>query len=496
MRRHASFGADATMKWPISTLCAGALAPKGLQSPSLWAMSSTNGAPELTNVTPGATPDMGVGGPLRIALLVYRGNPHCGGQGVYVRHLSRELVALGHQVEVFSGPPYPVLDPGVAFTPVPSLDLYRAEDPFRIPKLREFKTTIDMREFGLMCLAAFPEPYAFSHRVRRLLQDRIGDFDLIHDNQCLGTGLLGVMDDGWPLMATLHHPITVDRELDFAHAKTLRRKFTLSRWYSFLGMQMKVARKMPRVVTVSQSSRRDIAKQMGVSDDRMAVVAVGVDPEHFRPLPYIARTPGRIMTTTSSDQPMKGLIPLLEALAKVRTERSDAHLVVMGRLRDKSEIPSVLARLGLDSAITPQGFDAVSFVHGVDDDRVVELYAECEIAVVPSLYEGFSLPAIEAMASGVPLIATTGGALPEVVGTDGETGILVPPGDPSALASAMLRALSDRELRGRLGAAGRERALSLFTWRECAVGTAAQYHETLALLGRTPSASVHQSEKA
>ena len=70
---------------------------------------------------------------LRIALLSYRGNPHSGGQGVYTRWLARELTDLGHRVEVFSGQPYPSLDPDIPFTPVPSLDLYRPENPFRIP---------------------------------------------------------------------------------------------------------------------------------------------------------------------------------------------------------------------------------------------------------------------------------------------------------------------------------------------------------------------------
>jgi len=206
---------------------------------------------------------------------------------------------------------------------------------------------------------------------------------------------------------------------------------------------------------------------MGVPVDRLHIVPVGVDPGIFRPMPHIARVPGRLMTTASADVPMKGLTPLLEALAKVRTERPDAHLVVVGKPRDRSKIPALIERLGLG--------DAVQFVSGVTTERIVELYAETEVACVPSLYEGFSLPAVEAMACGVPLVATTGGAVPEVVGRDGETGLLVPPGDPSALATGILRALGDPELRARIGAAGRERALSMFTWRACAEGTVEQW---------------------
>ncbi len=408
---------------------------------------------------------------LRIAWLVYRGNPHCGGQGVYTRYLARELSALGHEVSVFSGPPYPELDDPRQLVEVPSLDLYRPSDPFRIPKPSEFHDTIDAREFAIMCGAGFPEPYSFSLRARRLLSGRRADFDIVHDNQCLGTGLLGMMRDGWPVLATLHHPITVDRDLDLAHAPNAWRRFTLRRWYGFLDMQMKVARRMPRVVTVSESSKRDIVAQMGVAADRLHIVPVGVDPEIFHPMPEVARVPGRLMTTTSSDVPMKGLIPLLEALAKVRTERADARLVIIGKPKDKSRIPGVIERLGLQ--------DAVEYVSGVTTERIVELYAEAEVAVVPSLYEGFSLPAIEAMACGVPLVATTGGALPEVVGTHEETGLLVPPGDPGALAAMILRALGDADVRARIGAAGRARALDRFTWRATAIGTVENYRALL-----------------
>jgi glycosyltransferase involved in cell wall biosynthesis len=408
---------------------------------------------------------------LRIAWLVYRGNPHCGGQGVYTRYLARELTALGHQVTVFSGPPYPELDDPAQLTEVPSLDLYRPDDPFRVPHVREFKTLVDVREFAIMCAAGFPEPYTFSLRARRLLRDRRHDFDLVHDNQSLGTGLLGMMRDGWPILETLHHPITVDRDLDLAHAPNAYRRFTLRRWYGFLDMQMKVARRMPRVVTVSESSRRDIHAHMGVPLDRLHVVPVGVDPEIFRPLPSVGRVRGRLMTTTSSDVPMKGLAPLLEALAKVRTERDDVELVIIGRPREKSTIPAVIERLGLEHV--------VRFVSGVSTERIVELYAEAEVAVVPSLYEGFSLPAVEAMACGVPLVATTGGAVPEVVGRDGETGLLVPPGDPQTLAAALLRAFAEPELRARVGAAGRARALERFTWRACATGTVDNYRALL-----------------
>src|ERR1700727_1472489 len=409
-------------------------------------------------------------GGLRVAFLIYRGNPRCGGQGVYTRHLTRELVALGHSVEVFAGQPWPELDPGVGFTPVPGLDLYRDPDPFRVPHLREFKTRSDWVEFGIMCTAGFGEPLAFSRRARALLRARRGDVDVVHDNQCLGTGMLGMVADGWPLLTTLHHPITVDRQLALSHTTNPWQRFTTRRWFGFLGMQVRGGRALPAVLTVSENSRRDIAAQMGVAPERMTVVPVRVDHTVFRPFDDVKPVPGRIMVTSSSDVPMKGLVPLLEAVAKLRTER-DVELTVIGRPSEGGRVEKAIARLGLA--------DAVQCVSGITDDELARLYGEAEVAVVPSLYEGFSLPAIEAMACGVALVATTGGALPEVVGTDGETGLLVAPDDPSALAGAIARLLDAPELRARLGAAGRERVMSRFTWQITAAGTAACYEAVL-----------------
>lgn len=404
--------------------------------------------------------------PLRVAFLAYRGNPYCGGQGVYTRHLTRELVALGHEVTVFGGPPYPVLDDGVELVPVPSLDLYREPDPFRTPRLREFRSLVDVVEFAVMCTAGFPEPLTFSLRARRALASRPGAFDVVHDNQSLGSGLLGMLDDGWPVLATVHHPIAVDRALEMAGAPDRWRRLTLRRWYGFVRMQARVARRLPSILTVSESSRADVVTHLGVHPGQISVVPVGVDHARFRPQPEVARVPGRLVTTASADVAMKGLVPLLEALAKVRTERH-AELVVVGAPRRQSGAVATIERLGLEGA--------VRFVTGLSDAALVHLYAEAELAVVPSLYEGFSLPAVEAMACGVPVVATTGGALPEVVGRHGETALLVPPGDVGAMAAAIGRALEGEAMRRRLGRAGRARTVERFTWQATAEATARQY---------------------
>ncbi|MGC8471899.1 MAG: glycosyltransferase family 4 protein [Acidimicrobiales bacterium] len=407
---------------------------------------------------------------MRIAFLVYRGNPQCGGQGVYTRHLTRELVALGHSVTVFSGQPWPLLDEGVGFVPVPGLDLYRDPDPFRLPHPRELRDLAAVAELGVMLTGGFGEPFAFSLRARRALRARRGAFDLVHDNQCLGTGMLGILADGWPLLTTLHHPITVDRQLALSHAPGPWQRYTTRRWFGFLGMQMRVARQLPRIVTVSHSSRADIAAQMGVEAHRMTVVPVGVDHDVFRPRADVMPVPGRIMVTSSSDVPMKGLVPLLEAVARLRASR-DVELVVVGRPRKGGRVDRALDRLGLRAV--------VRCISGITDEELARCYAEAEIAVVPSLYEGFSLPAVEAMACGVPVVTTTGGALPEVVGRDGETAVLVPPDDPGALAAAIGALLDDPAARARLGAAGRERVLRRFTWRVTAEGTAECYRALL-----------------
>ncbi|MBT2504924.1 glycosyltransferase family 4 protein [Streptomyces sp. ISL-98] len=408
--------------------------------------------------------------PLRIALLTYKGNPFCGGQGVYVRHLSRELARLGHSVEVLGSQPYPVLDEGVPLTELASLDLYRSPDPFRTPKRDEYRDWIDALEVATMWTGGFPEPLTFSLRAKRHLAARRGDFDVIHDNQTLGYGLLG--DLGAPLVTTIHHPITVDRQLELDAAESRRKRASVRRWYGFTRMQKRVARRLPSVLTVSGSSQQEIVDHLGVRPDRIHVVHIGADTDLWSPDPSVAEIPGRIVTTSSADVPLKGLIHLVEALAKLRTEHPAAHLVVVGRRAEDGPVAQAIARYGLQ--------DAVEFVKGITDAELVDLVRGAQIACVPSLYEGFSLPAAEAMATGTPLVATTGGAIPEVTGTDGETCLAVPPGDAGALAAGLGRLLDDADLRRRLGAAGRDRVLARFTWAKAAQGTAELYRERIA----------------
>jgi glycosyltransferase involved in cell wall biosynthesis len=405
--------------------------------------------------------------PLRIALLAYRGKPHVGGQGVYVRHLSKALADLGHHVEVLGGQPFPVLDDRVPLIELPSLDIYNDHFPMRMPGIWELKHWQDFVEVTSFSAGQFPEPLAFSLRAWSHLRKRKGEFDLVHDNQCLGYGLLAMEREGLPVLATIHHPITVDRRLEVEHAESRYRKFSLRRWYSFTNMQTRVARRLQRVVTVSESSFKDIVADHQVAPERMAIVPVGVDVDLFRPLPSVAPVQGRLVTTASADVTMKGLRYLLEALAKLRTERNDAHLVVIGKRKVGGRSDETIRRLGLE--------DAVEFVSGVPEERIIELYAEAQMAVVPSLYEGFSLPAIEAMACGTPLVATSGGALPEVVGKDGDTALVVAPGDSDALAAKIRWAFDQTDLRDTVGRRGRQRVVDQWSWRHTAERTVEQY---------------------
>jgi glycosyltransferase involved in cell wall biosynthesis len=409
-------------------------------------------------------------GPLRIAYLTYRGKPHVGGQGVYTRHLTKALVDLGHHVEVFGGQPYPILDSRIPLHKLPSLDIFNDQYPGRFPAYWEIKDWPSFVETAQFLKGTFGEPRAFSIRAYNELSKRVNDFDLVHDNQCLGYGILKI-EKQIPTIVTLHHPITKDRKLEMEHTKTWFKRRAISRWYSFVNMQGKVASKMPRVVVVSENSIADIHTDMKVSLDRMKLVPVGVDPDLFTPLPHIARKPGHLITTASADVALKGLSYLLEALAKIRTER-DVHLTIIGRPREGANA-DLIRKLGLT--------DCITHVSGVSDERIVELYAESELAVVPSLYEGFSLPAIEAMSTGICLVATTGGALPEVTGADNDTVLSCPAGDAEALAASIRRGLDNAELRQRIGAAGRTRVVERWSWKHCAQLTVDQYREVLSM---------------
>lgn len=423
---------------------------------------------------------------LRIALTSYRSKPHSGGQGIYVRHLASALTQLGHSVEIFSGQPYPDLaglddaahGGGPRLTRVPSLDLYADDNPFRTPAPAEFwrrrDLATDLLEYATMCTAGFPEPRTFARRVSAMLLRRTGDFDLVHDNQTLAPHLLRLPAAGLPLVTTLHHPISVDRRLDLDAAVGFGRRLAVRRWYGFVAMQARTAPRLPddSVITVSRSSMDDAVADFGMRPEQFSVIGVGVDTDLFAPRrPVTHRVPGRIVTLASADSPLKGVTVLLRALASLPEDLS-AHLVVVSPLTPGGPTERLVAELGLS--------ERVRFVHGLHVEELVDLLASATLSVVPSRYEGFSLPAIEAMACGTPLVASHAGALPDVVGTDGQAGLLVPAGDHGALAVAIEKVLRSPELRERLSAGGRDRAVRRYSWEATAHATVQVYRRAIA----------------
>tara|TARA_R110000824_G_scaffold390760_17_gene587993 strand:- start:29801 stop:31177 length:1377 start_codon:yes stop_codon:yes gene_type:complete len=405
--------------------------------------------------------------PLRILLPSYRSNPTTGGQGVYMRHIAKALADMGHEIDVISGPPYPVLDPRVKLIKLPSLDLYANPHPIKALRPWMLATPIDLYEWWSHNTGGFSEPYTFCERMARYVRGTVDDYDICHDNQTLGWGLLKLRDMGLPIVGTIHHPITMDRRIDIQHAKTLSLKLLKRRWYTFLDMQIKVARQLDPLIVVSESTRRDVVREFGVKAERTRLVLHGIDHIQFRPMPHIKRRDDLIVACASADVPLKGLIYLIRAYAELLKTYPDLKLKVIGRLREGNTTDELRA-YGI--------MDKVEFVGGITDEQITEIYAEATIAVSPSVYEGFGFPCGEAMSCGTPVIATTGGSLPEVVG---DAGLVVPHSNPPALAKAIATLLDDKEMRDRLGHAGRERILSQFKWERAAREVTEIYRQTI-----------------
>jgi glycosyltransferase involved in cell wall biosynthesis len=388
-------------------------------------------------------------------LLGYRSQPHGGGQGVYLRYLSKALVDAGHSVDVISGPPYPHLDDRVRLIKLPSLDLF--ENGLHSLRPGHLLSLTDMIEWCSKLTGGFAEPYTFGRRAVKYLRQHGSDYDLIHDNQSLSYGMLQLQSLGMPLVTTVHHPITSDLRIALQAARSGWERLLIRRWHSFLLMQKKVVRELHHVVTVSDCSRQDIARDFGLQPASIGLVHNGIDTEVFRPLPGVNRNPLRLMATASADAPLKGLRYLLLAYARLLRSYPDLELLLVSKPRPGGRTEKLVARLGL--------VDKVRFVGGITTEQMVHYYAEAAVAVVPSVYEGFGLPAGEAMACGVPVVATDGGALPEVVG---DAGIVVPAKDADALAEGIASLLNDPRRREALGEAGRRRILDRFCWNVCA----------------------------
>jgi glycosyltransferase involved in cell wall biosynthesis len=404
---------------------------------------------------------------MRIGLLSYRSHPHCGGQGVYIRNLAHALCKLGHHVEVISGPPYPEMDNGARLHRLPSLDLYNPDHLFRTPSPKELIDPVNLLEWIGVSTMGFPEPLTFGMRAKKFVRSFNRRFDILHDNQSLSYGI-GALACHIPTVATIHHAITVDRKLAIRAERSVFQKLKQLRWYSFIQMQKRVAPTLKRLITVSQCAKQDIMKEFGLSTSKFTVVPNGIDIDRFYPLSSVERRPFRLIVTTSADTPLKGLRFLLRAVADLISKRPLLHLVVVGQPKKNSPILKLIGDLGIGRHIR--------FTGAISHPEFVREYAQAWAAVVPSLYEGFGLPAGEAMACGVPVISTTGGALPEVVG---DAGILVPPADHRSLAAAIESVCSNSIFAQTLGHAGYERVMTHFTWEAAARKSVDVYRQVI-----------------
>ncbi len=404
--------------------------------------------------------------PLNICLLSYRSNPHCGGQGVYLKNLSRALKDLGHRVEVISGPPDPQLDDDIPLHPLTGLDLYNPADPFRVPTLKELSNPINLMEWLGVSTMGFPEPFTFGLRAYLYLKSRLHTYDIVHDNQSLSYGIWAINKLA-PTIATIHHPITVDRKIAIRSVSSPLRKMKEWRWYSFVGMQKRVSRTLPRIIAVSKSAKKDIGRDFNIPAHKFSIVPNGINTDLFYPIDDIERKKNRIIVTNSADTPLKGLFFLFQALAELN-KFQDVSVTVVGEPKKDGDLVKLIRRLGIGHCI--------HFTGRISNGEFVRQYARATAAVIPSVYEGFGLPVGEAMACGVPVISTTGGALPEVVG---DAGILVKPADSRALAGA-IRDLLNNPLRAKeLGMAGYRRVHKHFTWKKAAEKTVSAYREVI-----------------
>jgi len=403
---------------------------------------------------------------LKIGIISYRSNPHCGGQGVYVRNLSRALTDLGHEVEVIAGPPDPLLVGEARLIMLQTLDLYNPNDLFRTPKLYELKDPVNLIEWLGVSTMGYPEPLTFGMRAKRYLKDKLDGYDIIHDNQSLSYGILS-LSKHLPVTATIHHPMTVDRRIAVQSTKSILKKFKHMRWYSFIGMQKYVARRLQKIITVSDFSKQDISREFSIPEKRFITIPNGINTDLFHPLDHIKRERDRLIVTNSADTPLKGLYYLIHAVKSLSSKRA-VKLIVIGTPKKNGGIEKLVKNLQLN--------DIVEFTGRVDDQRFIEEYARATLAVVPSLYEGFGLPVGEAMACRIPVICTTGGALPEVAG---DAAKIVPPADATALQDAITSLLDNPGECERMAQAGYERVMKNYTWEMTAIKTAEAYRDII-----------------
>jgi glycosyltransferase involved in cell wall biosynthesis len=412
---------------------------------------------------------------MKILFTLHQGNMYSGGQGVYTAEVTRELARMGHDVHLVVGPPWPDTDPLVKVHRVPSYSVYRLLETQRFwfygRPWQSFLHPLNAYELATSRAGQFSVMSAFSWRAYlqwRELQKQ-HRFDIVHDVQVLGYGTWMIKASGMPVVANIHHPLSIDRLNQMRQATRLGWMLRVQMFYPFW-MQEVVARRMDRIITGSLKSRESVKKAFALRDDRITAIHDGVDTEIFRPLPDVAKKPGMILFVGNSEDRNKGAKFLIEAVRILKDRGVEFHLVFKDRL-DAEMAPKLAEQLGVR--------DRMTFVGRLPVEELASLYNQAEVLVSPSVYEGFGLPAAEANACGVPVVATTAGAFPEVI-ADGVTGILVPPGRPEPLADAIESLLRDPAKRASMGEAGTNRIREHFSWRVTAEKTLALYEDVLA----------------
>ena len=412
--------------------------------------------------------------PLRIVLLGYRSNPLSGGQGVYLSCVSKALKDQGHQVTVVSGQPYPILEDGIELVCLPGLDMTNEKHKIRKFRLSFLRDKDTFKEWFYGLTGAFYDPEVFGFRALRWLRANRGSFDAVHDNQTLCTALEDIQKE-FPLVCTMHHPLTQDLRLKLKYIRGLKARYGARRWFgSYIKNQKRITPKLDCVVCVSKTGMNEAVKELGLRSESCVIQPCGVDTEKFKPIPQISKDKNRIISVLSADEPIKGGKFLIFALKLLRDEIPGIKLTLVSHLNEDGEVMKAIRTLGLEGNI--------DFHDGVSPEKLIELYSQASVAVVPSLYEGFGFPAIEAMACGLPVVVTKGGALPEVVD---EAALVVPCEDAQALADAVLAVMRDNDLRLRLIVDGRQLINNRYQWPEIAKGIEAVYRAEIAVHNRS-----------
>jgi glycosyltransferase involved in cell wall biosynthesis len=409
---------------------------------------------------------------MRIALLTYRGNMFCGGQGIYASYLAREWQRAGHEVHVFAGPPLPDLPDGIPLHEIPNDNVFGQEWPDFYDPQRPLSLLkpLSLWELGVSRFGVFPEMQTFGLRLLRRWPElqRRHRFDIVFDNQCLSWGLLGLRALGTPVVSVIHHPLHIDRQADYSIDPRLVKKIKRTLYFP-LFMQQRVAPRLDKIVTVSEASRIEIERYFGIPQKDVAVVYNGTDSELFRPIDGTPVETDLLFVGRTEDR-KKGIGTMLEALALLPS--SVKLKIVDGRIPSDGLVPRLIAKYGLEQRVLI--IDRMLSV-----PELVEQYSTAKIALVPSFFEGFGFPASEAMAAGLAVVANAAGALPEVVGSDGSAGRLVPQRNPRAMADAIADILSEPGKAERMGAAARRRIQTVFRWDEAAANLVRIFEDTL-----------------